>query len=66
MSLEDCLTMANELSPNGLLGRADKHRLCVTHRRDWPRFWTQLSYLRCLCRDLKIGPLPSRKPVQPG
>ena len=51
--------MANEFSTSTLLCRADKHMLRVTHRRAWPRFWAKMSYLRCFCCDLKMGPLPS-------
>jgi hypothetical protein len=52
--------MSRQFSNGRLLCRADRHVLVVvSQRRPW-RFWTKVSFLQCLCCDLKLGPLRSR------
>jgi hypothetical protein len=49
--------MSRQFSNGRLLCRADRHVLVVvSQRRPW-RFWTKVSFLQCLCCDLKLGPL---------
>jgi hypothetical protein len=45
---------------NTSLCRADKHVLMVVHKRQWRRWGRKMSYLRCFCCELEVGPLPWR------
>jgi hypothetical protein len=49
--------MSSEFSVNPSQCQADKHVLVVVHGRRWLVVGKELSYLRCCCCDLRLGPL---------
>ena len=50
--------------PNRLLCRADRHVLVVVVKRDGRAFWRRVSFLQCMCCDLRLGPLRSAPEVR--